>query len=92
MRVSPEVAARIHDAIRTSKYISRNKSSAPTFHESAFFNRKFNENREQKTESAAMRRALGLRLLALKVLEFGLRAYRKELIVAKLDFLLWGWN
>lgn len=39
-----------------------------------------------------MGRSLGLQLSALKVSELRLIAYRNELIAAKLEFLLWGWN
>lgn len=31
-------------------------------------------------------------LHALRVPEVGLRAYRRDLILVKMDFLLWGWN
>lgn len=48
----------------------------------------------QKLElkEAAMGRQGAIRLTALRVPEAELRAYRGELILAKLDFLLWGWN
>ncbi|OAE32090.1 hypothetical protein AXG93_2278s1710 [Marchantia polymorpha subsp. ruderalis] len=39
-----------------------------------------------------MRQSSELQLSALKVPEFGLRAYCNELVAVKLDFLLCGWN
>ncbi|OAE30600.1 hypothetical protein AXG93_2909s1030 [Marchantia polymorpha subsp. ruderalis] len=39
-----------------------------------------------------MRRYGAIRLTVLRVPEAKLRAYRVELILAKLGFLLWGWN
>ncbi|OAE21684.1 hypothetical protein AXG93_4170s1250 [Marchantia polymorpha subsp. ruderalis] len=36
--------------------------------------------------------ALPIKLFALKVPKVGLRAHRCDLILAKIDFLLWGWN
>ncbi|OAE27653.1 hypothetical protein AXG93_3286s1000 [Marchantia polymorpha subsp. ruderalis] len=39
-----------------------------------------------------MERLGAIQLTALKVTEVGLQAYRNELILAKLEFLLWGWN
>lgn len=43
-----------------------------------------------KLEKAAMERPI--RFTAMRVPEARLRAYRGELILAKMDFLLWGWN
>lgn len=33
-----------------------------------------------------------IKLHALRVPEVGLRAYRRDLILVKMEFLLWGWN
>lgn len=33
-----------------------------------------------------------IKLHSLRVPEVGLRAYRRDLILVKMDFLLWGWN
>ncbi|OAE22733.1 hypothetical protein AXG93_2035s1140 [Marchantia polymorpha subsp. ruderalis] len=46
--------------------------------------------RKFEQEEAAMVRPI--RLSALKVLEAGLQAHRCELILVKIEFLLWGWN
>ncbi|OAE19154.1 hypothetical protein AXG93_3673s1020 [Marchantia polymorpha subsp. ruderalis] len=48
------------------------------------------EPKKLKREEEAMGRSI--RLTALRVHELGLRAYCGKLILAKMDFLLWGWN
>lgn len=84
--------ARVHDAVRRSKDISRIMSYSPIFRESALANSELSEDREWEIESVAMKRASRLWLLSLKIPEFGLRVYRQELITAKVNFLLCDWN
>ncbi|OAE20377.1 hypothetical protein AXG93_3932s1010 [Marchantia polymorpha subsp. ruderalis] len=39
-----------------------------------------------------MAKSIPLRMVLLRVPQVGLRAFQDELMVVKLDFLLWGWN
>ncbi|OAE18993.1 hypothetical protein AXG93_2637s1110 [Marchantia polymorpha subsp. ruderalis] len=43
-------------------------------------------------EERELAMARPIKLHALQVPEVGLRAYRRDLIMVKMDFLLWGWN
>ncbi|OAE28067.1 hypothetical protein AXG93_3410s1100 [Marchantia polymorpha subsp. ruderalis] len=52
--------------------------------------RRGKEARRREERGLAMARPIILH--ALRVPEVGLRAYRRDLILVKMDFLLWGWN
>lgn len=75
------------DAVRVANYTWRNVSSTSTFHKSAIANWELNKVCEGEIEEAAMGRIYGIRLSALEMQDFGLRACRNELITARLKIL-----
>lgn len=84
--------ARVSTTAAAADYISGSASSSPTFHNSALAKWQAINVREFEFADTPMERPERIWLIALKVHEMKLRAYRNELILAKLNFMLWEWN